>query len=256
MKISFAILLTFVLLWNLSCSTRRIVKLPPTATVPEILNKVIERDAKIKGLVGEGTVTFESPEVSTSGFFTARIKKPDSLLFEVRGPFGIRVGTLSVSGGKYIFYDWLENRAVGGNADKHTLMNLLRVPLDVDAVFRVFTGEFFISDSAEKLLSHSSGDKAWHLTFQSTDGTNEYWIDYESFVVTGYRRIDNDGAQVMTATVSEIEEVDDIYCGKVVRIVLPQTHHSVTVAYDDISVNSPFTCYFHPPNKAKIIYQR
>ncbi len=255
MRFGTAVLLTCLLFGSFSCTTRKIVKVRPDVTISEILSKVAERNAKIKSISGDGTVTFESPEVSTSGFFTARVKKPDSLLFEVHGPFGIRVGTLSLTGKKYIFYDWLENKALSGNADQRTLMNLLRVPLDVDAVFRVFTGEFLMNDSTATLLEQTSDDESWRLTYGTTDGRDEYRIDYESFIVTEYKRVNREGKQVMSAAVSEIEEVDDIFCGMVMRIVFPQAQQSVTVAYDCISVNSPVTCSFTPPKKAKIIYR-
>jgi hypothetical protein len=224
-------------------------------TVAEIMRKVAERNTKIQSISGDGTVTFESPDVSTSGFFTARMKKPDSLLFEVHGPFGIRVGTLSLTGEQYIFYNWLDNKAVSGRADKHTLMDLLRVPLDVDAAFRMFSGDFLMVDSSVKLLEQTTDDESWRFIYETLYGRDEYRIDYGSFIVTEYKRSDKEGKQVMTAAVSEIEEVDDILCGMVIRVVLPLTQQSVTVAYDDLSLNSTVKCTFTPPKKAKIIYR-
>lgn len=229
------------------------MKVRPDMTVSEILSKVTERNEKIKSITGDGTVTFESPDVSTSGFFTARIKKPDSLLFEVHGPFGIRVGTLSLTGKTYIFYDWLENKAMSGEADEHAIMKLLRVPLDIESVFSVFSGDFLMNDGTATFAEETSDAESWHFTYVTDDGRYEYRIDYESFIVTEFKRMDRAGKIIMSASVSEIEEVDDFLCGMVMRIVLPQAQQSVTVAYDDLSLNSPVSCSFTPPKKAKFI---
>jgi outer membrane lipoprotein-sorting protein len=254
-KFGWVVILTCILLVSFSCTTRKIVKPPTGITISEILSKVTERNEKIKSITGNGSVTFESPEISSSGYFTARMKKPDSLLFEVHGPFGIRVGTLSLTGRKYIYYDWLENKAISGNADEHTIMNLLRVPISTDAIFRVFSGEFLIKDSTATLVEQSSDNDTWHLIYKTADGQDKYKIDYESFIVTEFKRVDRDGKQIMSAVVSDIETVGDIYCGMVMRIMFPQSQQSVTVAYDDLSLNSPVTCTFTPPKKANIIYR-
>lgn len=254
MNTGFKIFIIFSALLNFSCTSQKIIKIPADISPDEILHQVIERDTRIKSLRGEGTVTFESPDFSNSGFFTARLKKPDSLLFEVHGPFGIRVATLSISGDNYIFYDWLENKSMSGNTNEQTFMTILHVPLDFFTVFRIFTGAFFENKSEQKIVKKSSNESSFHLTCESADGVHEYWIDYPSMIVTGYKHADNQGKYIISASVSEIDEVNDIFYGKLIRIFLPQTKQSVTIAYDHVDFNSKFNCSFNLPQKSKNIY--
>ena len=77
-----------------SCSPRQAeVTLNPEVTSPSsLLSRVSARGEQIRSLEGSGTVTFESPEMAGSAFFHVSLKKPDSLLLRLEGPFGIDAG--------------------------------------------------------------------------------------------------------------------------------------------------------------------
>jgi len=119
----------------------------------EIIAEVTARAKAITTLKGEGEITVESHDGSTSASFDVYLKKPDSVRVEFKGPFGLRVGTLLLTKDKFILYDRTENTAIVGTPDGKTLQSLFRLKMQFEEILSAFTGEFFFKNTRP---THSS----------------------------------------------------------------------------------------------------
>jgi outer membrane lipoprotein-sorting protein len=220
----------------------------------EILRRVHERNEAVRTLKGEGTITVEAPEGSNTGFFTASLKKPDSLLVEFKGPFGIHVGTLLLSRQRFIFFNRMENRAVLGRPDGRTLQSMFKLRMDFDQILNAFTGEFPEASRGDTLSGPVAiEDNAYVLQYRNPAGGTEYRIDGETFVVRSYTVADTPGDPAVTATTERIDNSAPVPMPRFLRVIFPRERRSITIAYDDIETNKPVDCSFVLPARAQII---
>jgi outer membrane lipoprotein-sorting protein len=238
-----------------SCAPTRKITTERSLSLDDVLGRVKERNEKIKTLSGEGTITVESSESSTSGSFTVDMKKPDSLRMEFRGPFGIRAATLMLSREKFFFYNWMENTTIVGTPDGKTLNSILRLKMQFDQIINTFTGEIRSVGDRDSLLQYSVENNYYVMRYQSPEGKKECWIDGDSFIVTDYRATNDQGETVLIANTSDPEEIGEVQLPTFIRVVFPKESQGVTIAYDEIKINEPVSCRFVFPKQAEIIYR-
>jgi outer membrane lipoprotein-sorting protein len=237
------------------CSPSKGVVHEGALPLEEILRRVRERNQHIKTLKGDGSITVESPEESNSGSFDVDLKKPDSLRVEFSGPFGIHVGTLTLSPQQFVFYDWRENTATIGKPDGKTLRSVFRISLRFDEILRAFTGEFLADDAPDSLRHFSVMDDLYVIRYQTGEGEKEFRIDPETFVVSGYRLLDDKGIPKLIATASKFDEEQGVITPRLLRVIVPGERRSVTIVYSNIKLNEPVQCSFALPRRAEVIYR-
>jgi outer membrane lipoprotein-sorting protein len=245
-----AVVLMFL---SLGCGSTTPVLRVRSLSVDEVVLRVRQRDHSVSTLKGEGSITVESPEASNSGSFEAELKKPDSLRVELRGPFGIHIGTLLLSNTQFLFYNWRDNTTTSGKPDGSTLKSMFRIALQFDEVFNVFTGEFLSIAGKDSLLNFSVQNDLYVLRYRTEDGVKEYRVDGDAFIVTSYRLLDSTGKAKVIAIASRLDHVSDTPMPKLLRIILPNERRSVTIAYGDININNEVHCSFTPPQQAEHI---
>ncbi len=244
-----------ILVVEFGCAPSQKIISPRTLTMPEVLQRVRERNEKILTLKGNGNITVESPAESNSGSFDVMLKKPDSLRVEFSGPFGIHVGTLTLSPEHFLFYNWRNNHAVTGKPDGTTLRSIFRLKMEFSEVVNAFTGEFPIALSRDSAVQFSVADELYVVKYKTDEGTKEYRIDGDAFVVTSYRLLDGDGKSIVNAFASRVDNIDTIEMPKLIRVIFPVERRSVTIAYDDIEFNIPVKCAFSLPPTAEVTHQ-
>lgn len=226
-----------------------------TLAADEVMRRVNERGQSISSLHGNGSITIETPEGSSSGSFDLSLKKPDSLLVELHGPFGIHVGTLLLSRERFLFYNNMDNTALVGKPDGRTLNSMFRLRMEFDEILRAFTGEFTSPATGDSLGSESIKDELYVIRYRTEQGTREYRVDGDTFVITSYRMLDSAGKSMLTAQTSDQEDVQGIMMPKFVRIIFPKERRAVTISYDDLTINEPVECSFTLPKHAEVIYR-
>jgi len=254
-RIPAAAFLAVVLLAS-SCAPRRDLTKEGALSLEDLLIRIEERNQAITTLKGYGIITVESVEASNRGAFHVDLKKPDSVLVDFRGPFGIHVGTLLLSRKEFIFYNKMENKIIAGSPDGRTLKSIFRLSLAFDELLRAFTGEFPMNVRHDSLQQFSVEPGAYIIRARHGEETREYRIDGETYIVESYRVSDRQGNVLLTASASRFTESDRITVPKFLRIIFPAEHRSVTVAYDDIEVNVPVDCSFTPPSQAERIQRQ
>jgi len=220
-------------------------------SVGDLVARVRARAASIRSLVGDGLLTVESPEGALNSTFDLRLKKPDSLRLDLRGPFGVRGGTLLLDRSRFLFYNAQNNTVVTGAPDSATLRKIVRLPMEFDDALRVFSGDFPAFPGDDSLLQQTEdGDRAI-LVYRTSTGRKTLEIDEESYVITGYRITDPEGNETLTASASRLRDVDTLRMPKLIRILFPGERRSLTIAYDDLKVNAETVCFYQAPSRAE-----
>ena len=221
----------------------------------EVLARVAERNRRITTLRGEGSITIESPERSNNGGFDLNLRKPDSVCVEFSGPFGIRVGTLMLARDQFVFYNFLDNRAIVGEPDGTSLGAMFNITMRFDEILGAFTGEFGGATESDTLERFSVEGGMYVVLYRNGGRRKECRIDGDTFVVTSYRALDENGKAEITAFASEVELAGETAMPRLLRIVFPAERRSITIAYDDVEVNERVDCTFALPEQAEIHYR-
>ena len=236
------------------CATSLRAKRELTLAPERVMEMVRQRIDAVGTLRGEGVVTIESPEESGSSSFTLNLKKPDSILVNLSGPFGIRFGTLQFTRAQFVFYNYQDNYAFVGKSDGSTLHSMFNLRMTFDQVMRAFTGEFFAPGAAAP-DSFSTDGESYVFSYRNGAEREEYRIDGQDYFVRSYRVIDPEGRATLTATAAEPEEDDGLVTPRLLRVVFPRERRSISVAYSEVEVNREASCSFTVPKSADI-FQR
>jgi hypothetical protein len=225
-----------------------------TLGAAQVVERVVGRGEMIRSVKGDGVVTIESPEQSGSTSFEMTLRKPDSLLVSLSGPFGIRFGVLSFSRDRFVFYNYQDNYAFVGASDGSTLHEMFSLRMTFDEVLRAFTGEFYAS-RGDSLESFTVGDGTYILVYRSGGDRREYRVDGQEYFVRSYRVLNESGRAVLTAIASEPDEAGSMVIPRLLRVIFPEERRSITVAYSGMEINVPVSCSFTLPKSADIFYR-
>lgn len=255
MNLPIRILVVTVVAGIISCSVQKEVMRERTLSLDEVMHNVAERNGKINTLRGDGSITIESPERSSNGGFELNLRKPDSVLVEFSGPFGIHFGTLMLARQEFVFYNSLDNKAVVGAPDGMTLSALFNLKMQFDEILKAFTGEFGTVSEGDTLTLFNVEDGMYVAVYKSGEYQKEYRIDGDTFVVLSYRVLGEEGHPLVTAIASQVEETGETAMPMLLRVIFPVERRSITIAYDDVSINDAVDCFFALPKQADVIYR-
>ena len=244
-----------VILFLIGCTPQQHIVRERNLTADEVIKRVHDRNSLVTTLSGSGAITVETQETSGSGLFTAYLKKPDSLRVEFHGPFGIHVATLKLSKDQFLFYNRRENTAVAGKPDGTTLQSLFHLKIRFDEVLNAFAGEFPLDREEDSLAQFSVDEGLYVFLYQNKDGTKEFRVDGDNFLVTSYRILDHEGAAALIASTSRTTKSDEVTMPSLLRVVFPKERRSITIAYNSIHINEPVDCSFVLPGNVELLDQ-
>ncbi len=245
MKPVLAIILIVIVSLNSCSPAKEFTKLKITDFTA--LNNLLQsRTDKINTFSGSGALTIESPELINSTKFKAFIKKPDSLLVQLKGPFGISVGSLMLTRKNFVFVNNVENKIQRGHTDKRSIESIINLPFDFDDIIYILTGSYPVSfEQFEKYGFEESGS---NYIFRSENPERELRINTLNGSITHYRESDAAGNSVFELTADYFEKTGETTTPHFIRIIFPKQKRSLTIAYDDIKLNSPVNCAINIPD--------
>jgi len=250
------LLCTMVLLASCAPPPPALVLDTGTVSAGELITTVRERGSRLRSLSGSGSLAFESPSMSGSAFFTLALRKPDSLLIQLEGPFGIDVGTLLLTRDRFVLYNSLENTVRTGPPDPAVFRSVLPVDLTLEQVMEAFSGVFAIQGSPADVRRYEVDGDRFRLVLGCGDGECTYWVDPASAMVTSYRQADRDGRVLVEAAAGALEEDGAVYAPRRIRISLPVSGRRVSVAYSRMIINDPAPPFvFTIPPGAEVLEQ-
>jgi hypothetical protein len=234
-----AVLLSLGLLWLSSCAPgRKEISLDPAAVDAANLARMVnEQSDLVRALVGFGTVTFESPEFGGTAAFELSLRKPDSLLVLLEGPFGIDLGTLFLSRERYLAYNSQENLVVTGVPHGSTIRTIIPFDLTFDEVVNAFSGTFEIRLQEQNVRTYTVDDGMFLLVVECGSHTCSYWIDNAFLQVSRYEVHDDGGAMILQASLSSFAEEGDACVPKRITLWFPGEDRQIAVQYSGLTIN-------------------
>jgi hypothetical protein len=210
---------------------------------------VAEHGALVQTLVGNGNLSFDSPEAAGSAFFRLALRRPESLLVKLQGPFGISVGTFFLSRTRFVMYNAMENSVIAGRPDPRAIRSVVPFDLTVDEVFNLFGGSFPLPSDTSGLRDMLYEDGQLHLKFVCGSEICEYWVDLEDLLVTKLCRQNSSGEVLMEAEAGDVREFNGVPLPRHVRVSFPQSSRFLSVYYSSLSVNQedPSFAFSVPP---------
>jgi hypothetical protein len=221
-----------------SCAPRRAeIGLEGSAPAPgELLGKIAAERSALGALAGKGELTFESPERSGSVFFRFAVRRPDSLLIRLQGPFGIEVGSLLLTPDASLFYNAMENTLLSGNATMRRIQTFLPFPIDRGGLLDLFAGQIPTPRDTASLGVGREGD-GLTLTGRYERSTTTWEIDPDDWTVRRMAVVDSSGTITLEAEASEFRSIDGISLPGRVRFAMPEEGRFLSVYFTSRTVN-------------------
>ncbi|MGB5872603.1 MAG: DUF4292 domain-containing protein [Bacteroidota bacterium] len=239
-----------------SCAPRKFGVLLDTEQISptELLAMVEAGGEKLRSMSGRGSLAFESPEFAGSAFFSLSLKKPDSLLLKLEGPFGIDMGMLFMDREKYLIYNGLENRVIRGSPQGSSFRSLIPIDLTHEQLLEAISGVFTIKGDAQRAREFTVEEDRFRLLLPCGNEECIYWIDPGSLLVTRYLRRTASGTTLVDAVSDAITEQDDIFAPRRITVVFPESQRRVSVYYSALHLNDPEPSFsFSVPPDAETI---
>ena len=239
-----------------SCAPRTPGVLLDTEQIrPADLLALVEKGGeKLRSMSGKGSLAFESPEFAGSAFFSLSLRKPDSLLLKLEGPFGIYMGIMFMDRQQYLIYNGLENRVFEGNPQGASFRSLIPVDLTHEQLLEAFSGVFPVKGDAEHVRQFSVDEDQFRLDLLCGNEECIYWIDPDNLLVRRYLRRTSSGTTLVDAFSEAITEQDDIYAPRRITVAFPESRRRVSVYYSSLHLNDPDPSFsFSIPSNAERI---
>ncbi|MBI5471279.1 MAG: DUF4292 domain-containing protein [Ignavibacteriae bacterium] len=219
-----------------------------------LLSRVREQGAKLSSLVGNGTVTFDSPEMAGTASFESNMKKPDSLLVVIEGPFGIDLGTLFMTREKFVMYNSMENTVMTADPNSRAVRAVLPFDLSYDQIQNLFAGIFSAPGAENEVNDYRVEDDEFVLTSACGRNVCTYWIDPLYLLVTRYEMRNEQNELTVVASSSSYIEQEGIAAARRISLKFPQQRRQISIVYHSLSLNSPDTDFEFtiPPSARRI----
>ena len=206
---------------------------------------------------GEGTISVQTTSMAQSGSFTLTLRKPDSLLVNLSGPFGIKVGSALLTRNDFWFYSGLENRLYTGEMTPANLSRILRMNISFDDLLNLFTGGVFLQSDAGTPDEMGIEDNQYTFSYKNDTGSHKYFIDPQTLLIAKIEYLDTQGKLVFEQRFVNFQTIDSMQVPFNIRIVQPKERRMVSVVYSDLSINKrdlQFTFVF-PPDAERVHWQ-
>ncbi|HEY5615609.1 MAG TPA: DUF4292 domain-containing protein [Bacteroidota bacterium] len=255
-NIEYAGVLAFLVLLGAGCATTPAVNTGDrSVTLSLIHERVRSHVERIKTLRGTGTISVESPEMAGSGSFEIALRKPDSLLIRLEGPFGIEVGSALVTRNEFVFYNSMQNQLITGSTNSANLAKTLRMNVTFDDLMNLFTGASFLEEDGETEGELKVEDEQYVLTYRHFNATRIYWVEPTTLLLSRIQHLDSSGKLVAEQRYSKYQTLAEGSFPSSVRYTMNAQRRVLSVFYDTINLNAPLLSFaMDVPENAKRIH--
>ncbi len=238
------------------CGTSSSVKVGTgSVNVRGMQEAVRANHARILSMQGEGRISVETPEVAQSGSFHLSLRKPDSLLLMLEGPFGIRVGSALLTRDGFRFYNSFENKLIEGASSPENLRRILHFSLSFDDLLDLFAGGVFVADDDRAPDNVETQDDRVLLTYDDASGRRLYWLDPALDAITKIQVLNTEHKLILEQTFSDFETTDRTVLPRSLRLLRPKERQSIALRYSDMTVNPPSLQFsFRVPSNAQRVH--
>ena len=238
-----------------SCSSKMIgLDLTPPPT-EEIIRRVEMNNNDLVTLRARGIISIESKEFVGTGTIAVSLKRPDSILLKIEGPFGIDIGRMLLTKDRFIYYDSYSNRVIIGATTNRNIRLLLRVDLGFADVMDFLSGTTSLGRQTVPPESISFDEDQLLLFFNHGSSTARYWVDPKKFVVVRYELSGNRKEPILETRYRRFTRFGKILLPRSISIQAHRQNQGLALHYDEIEINEPGLDFsLKLPEKAERIY--
>ena len=220
------------------CATSPAVKFSGKPVSPHTARNVVNANHDlVRSLSGAGTISVETPEIAQSGSFEFQLHKPDSLLVNVEGPFGINVGSVLLTRDSFLFYNSFQNQGVSGPVNANNLRRIFRMELTFDELMTLFTGGSFFREDDGDPESIVEEENQVVLIYHSGEGRRRYFVDPVSMLITRVQHLDNFGKMFLEERFERFRTLGEVSLPRYIRLTQHTARRAVSVSFSTLDVN-------------------
>ncbi|MEX2117933.1 MAG: DUF4292 domain-containing protein [Bacteroidota bacterium] len=223
-----------------------------TVTPSFIEEAVVSNHNRVQTLRGSGTISVETPEIAQNVSFELTLRKPDSVMVRIEGPFGIDLGLALLTRREFFFYNSMNNQLLSGPTNPANLARVLRIRMEFDDLLNLFSGGTFLSGDVGRPATFEVIDDEYVLTYEHDRGSRRYRIDPRSFQIVQIQHLDERGGVLVEQTFGKFLTVDGIVVPQLVRALMRSERRRLSIAYSDLAINPPILeFHFNVPSDAE-----
>ena len=216
------------------------------------MTAIVRNAESVRTLQAQGQISIETPNVAQSASFSLALRKPDSLLIRLRGPFGINVGWLFATQEHFTFYNALENQLVTGPTSQKNLERILHANLAFADVLDVLSGKTLRNDDLREPDEQTVENNQPVYVFREARLTRRYTIDEQAQTVLRTQMLDRNGRLAMEQGFANFQDTGATTLPFSIRILQPRERQFVSLFYSSVRVNEEALDFSYSiPSKAQ-----
>lgn len=220
------------------CALTPAVKLSGRSVSPRTVQNVVKANHDlVRSLSGSGTISVETPEVAQSGSFELQLHKPDSLLVNVEGPFGINIGSVLLTRDSFVFYNSFENQVVSGSVSTSNLRRIFKMELTFDELMTLFTGGSFFQEDEGDPESTVEEENQVVLIYRTGENRRRYFVDPASMLITRIQHLDSKGRMFLEERFERFRTAGEVSLPRYIRLTQHTARRAVSVSFSTLDVN-------------------
>jgi len=220
------------------CAPSPAVRLSGRSVSPQtVRNTVKANHDRVRSLSGSGTISVETPEIAQSGSFELQLHKPDSVLVNVEGPFGINVGSVLLTRNSFLFYNSLQNQVASGPVNASNLRRIFKIDVTFDELMTLFTGGSFLRQDEGDPESITEEENQVVLVYRTDDGRRRYFVDPASMLIARIQHLDNSGKMFLEERFERFRTSGEISLPRYIRLTQHAARRTLSVSFSSLDVN-------------------
>ncbi|MHB1048787.1 MAG: DUF4292 domain-containing protein [Bacteroidota bacterium] len=219
------------------CSTDETV-LPESSMAPEeIISRINAQPEAIQSFTAAGSIYVETPQMSQSAGFDLAVKKPDSVLITISGPFGITLGQGLFTKATFIAYSALNNTVYRGNSGAGIQSLPFFAGIDIDVMIDAMSGVRRFDNSFGEPDSFTVGTRSYIFTFRGNPRTTKFFVDARSYLITRVITYRDDNTVLWEERYTYSAAAAGQWQPSSVKVTVPDRSMSMELIYDEILLN-------------------
>ncbi|HEY7750701.1 MAG TPA: DUF4292 domain-containing protein [Ignavibacteriaceae bacterium] len=205
-----------------------------------LINRLEANRRKIKNFEGVGVISIESDIINNSASFRVIMQKPDSIYFNIMGPFGIEMAQAVVTDKEFIFYDAMQNTAYTGYITDEVIRNIFKVNLSFNDLLDAFVGSVNLTQNLYKQPNEYNVDfDKYVLTYIDYPKkiTTTYRVDVRELAITNFTVKSSDGRIDLEGKYSDFELIEDVAIPFTIEVSNNADNNKIKISYKDVVTN-------------------
>ena len=245
------------------CSASLFLNCASTSKIPNLSNftpedlqlRVARNLHNLHSFEGKARVIIELPGKSYNGFSNIFMKLPDSVYVKTEAILGIDIGGLFLDQRFFAAYAPRDNILYYGEAESLDLRDFLKIEIDTDELFEVFTGlnQIVVNDTSKLIFA---GGK-FVITTQLEQQSLIYEVDPEKYTVTKSQLVDAEGKTILLKEYRRLRTNKGVVLPQIIKLTRPQARERITVYYTNQKINKKIAAEkfkIKPAKNAKKVY--